>query len=120
MRPYCAHCGAEQPGHAPQNNVKSPKSIGAAIVLCAIFGTTGVHHFYLGNIVHGLFDLGLFFGAFVLFIAGATSESFQLFVLAMLLIFVDVMHTIIVFYRLITGQQHDGQGRLVMLPGQQS
>ena len=27
----------------------SPKSFGAAVSLCVIFGPAGIHHFYLGN-----------------------------------------------------------------------
>ena len=37
----------------------SPKSYVWAVCLVGIFGTLGVHHFYLGRWVHGMFDLGL-------------------------------------------------------------
>ena len=43
-----------------QHEVTSPKSYGTAVALCGVFGTVGLHHFYLGNIIHGLLDLGLF------------------------------------------------------------
>lgn len=123
---FCPHCGhkiaftAEQcPAcHAPTGRGDdrgeiSPKSYGTAIALCGVFGTIGVHHFYLGNIVHGLFDLGLFIAMVLFYIAAETTGNGMFFVYALIALLVDSAHTMIVFYRLITEQEHDGQGRLV-------
>ncbi|MCK5778036.1 MAG: TM2 domain-containing protein [Rhodospirillales bacterium] len=85
---------------------KSPKSYGLAVALCGIFGVIGVHHFYIGNWLHGLLDFGLFV-AFVVLL-GAEMDGAAYSVLA-----VDALHTIYVFYHLIVGTQQDGQGRLI-------
>jgi hypothetical protein len=114
----CSDCGATQPGQGRAQIAESPKSFGVAVVLCGIFGTLGVHHFYLGNILHGLFDLGLAIGAIVCFVLGATTAGPGLIFLGFVLIVLDAIHTIIVFYKLITGQQLDGDGMLVTFPGQ--
>ncbi|WP_299303759.1 TM2 domain-containing protein [uncultured Litoreibacter sp.] len=87
---------------------KSPKSYGVAVILCGIFGTLGIHHFYLGNIVHGIFDLGLFLLFCVLFFGNAP-------LLGILVLLVDVAHTIYVFSMLIVEKWHDGEGRRVTL-----
>ena len=39
-----------------QSIEKSDKSYGAAVSLCMIFEMKGIHHFYLGNVLHGIFD----------------------------------------------------------------
>lgn len=85
---------------------KSSKNYGVAIALCGVFGLLGIHHFYLGNWLHGLFDAGLFFLFFALFGAG-------LLTLAYLILFIDALHSILIFYKLIVGNQRDGNGRLV-------
>ena len=87
---------------------KSPKSYGIAVILCGVFGTLGIHHFYLGNIAHGMFDLGLVILFFVLLMSDMP-------VLAMLVILLDVIHTIYVFSMLIVEKWHDGEGRRVTL-----
>lgn len=97
---------------------RSRKSFTTAVTLCAIFGTVGLHHFYLGNLLHGLFDFGLLAVSVVLWIVSAAYDAPALFGLALTLVLVDVLHTMFVFYRLITGQQRDGAGRLVTFPGQ--
>ncbi|MBU2983541.1 TM2 domain-containing protein [Lentibacter algarum] len=87
---------------------KSPKSYGLAVILCGIFGVVGVHHFYLGNIIHGCVDFGLFVIAILLFVNGQEG-------LGMLVLLADALHTIIVFYALITEQARDSLGRVVKL-----
>lgn len=91
----------------------SPKSYGTAVVLCGIFGTVGVHHFYLGNVLHGLFDLGLFIAAIAFNAAGFTTGNSGLIGIGVTLVLVDIIHTFIIFYRLIVGVQRDGSGLLV-------
>ncbi|MBT5414246.1 MAG: hypothetical protein HOK81_06560 [Rhodospirillaceae bacterium] len=84
-----------------------------AIALCGIFGIVGVHHFYLGNHLHGLFDLGLLLGAIACFIFADAQDGGFLVTLGIALLLTDVIHTTVVFYLLIVGKQRDGQGRLV-------
>jgi hypothetical protein len=92
----------------------SPKKYGTAVILSMIFGVVGVHHFYLGNWLHGLLDFSLLvFG--IIFIS---SDNQTLVPLGMLLLIIDAIHTIWVTYRLFAGQCRDGQGRLVAYPGQ--
>lgn len=88
----------------------STKSYGAAVALAGIFGMLGIHHFYLRNILHGLFDLGLSIIGIIL-IAVAVSPGLILLGIAMLV--VDFFHTIYVFYKLIVGEWRDGRGKLV-------
>ena len=88
----------------------SQKSYGAAVALAGIFGMLGIHHFYLGNVLHGLFDQGLSIIGITL-IAVAISPGLILLGVAMLV--VDFFNTIYVFYKLIVGEWHDGRGKLV-------
>jgi len=111
----CGRCGFMPPIDTGRPQVDaSDKSFGIAVTLCGIFGTVGLHHFYLGNIVHGLFDLGLFFGSIFCFFS--SDPSLQM--LGLILILMDALHTLFVFYKLIVGQQLDGASRLVTYPGQ--
>jgi hypothetical protein len=89
-----------------QNTEKSPKSYSIAVTLCGIFGILGVHHFYLGNFVHGFVDLGLVILALWMFATGKDG-------LATVFIIIDLVHTVFVFYRLITEKERDAFGRLV-------
>ncbi|MER5170907.1 NINE protein [Thioclava sp. GXIMD2076] len=89
------------------SDTRSPKSYGTAVALCGVFGVLGVHHFYLGNILHGLVDLGLFLVTVALFCNGNP--------LALVFLLADALHTVIVFYKLITEQERDGQGRRICL-----
>uniref|UniRef100_UPI004040323B hypothetical protein n=1 Tax=Thioclava sp. GXIMD4216 TaxID=3131929 RepID=UPI004040323B len=57
--------------------------------------------------MHGLVDFALFVVTIALFLHDNP--------LALLFLLADVLHTIIVFYKLITEQERDGQGRLVCL-----
>jgi TM2 domain-containing membrane protein YozV len=87
----------------------SLKSYGTAVGLCGVFGMLGIHHFYIGNILHGIFDLSLLItGTLLLF-------SSEYGALGMLLLLIDAIHTIIVFFRLIGERQKDGYGKLIVL-----
>ena len=134
---YCARCGRElaadaascpacgapnlaagqaAAGAGAAHEPVSDRSYGVAVALCGIFGIVGIHHFYLGNHLHGLFDLGLFLAAMArFFVLGFQGPDW--FLLGILLLAVDALHTMIIFYRLITGQAHDGRGRRVAVPG---
>ena len=87
---------------------KSLKSYGVAVALCGVFGVVGIHHFYLEDYLHGIADLALFVLAIWLFTQGNGG-------MAMLVLLVDALHTIIIFYYLIIEKWRDGQGRPVRL-----
>jgi len=89
----------------------SDKSYTIAVCLSAIFGVIGIQHFYLGRFVEATIDLGLFIATFYFFVTGE-------FALAILVGGVDAIHTFIVTIMLLTGTFRDGQGRLVLYPGQ--
>ena len=112
--PSCGHVCAPIGGNKPTPENISPKSFGVAVSLCGVFGIMGIHHFYIGNIVHGLIDLLLFVAAMVCFFNN--TESWALFGLMLLLI--DVGHSVWVMYQLFTGKTYDSQGRLIPYPGQ--
>lgn len=113
----CISCGAPSKAHSNISNpFQSPKSYGVAVALCGVFGTMGIHHFYLGNIVHGLFDFILFVAAVYFFFAAVSNDDVSLFLLAFSLFIVDAIHTFIVFFMLITGHAKDGRGRVVTIP----
>ena len=86
----------------------SPKSYVWAVCLVGIFGTLGVHHFYLGRWVHGTFDLGLVIIA-VVFLWVYWPLSVAVFL-------IDMIHTVYFMYKLIVGEYKDGKGRLVAFP----
>jgi len=79
-----------------------------------IFGIVGVHHFYLGNWLHGLLDFSMFVVGFTCILSNNPAAVS----LGMLVIIIDVIHTIWVTYRLVVGRSRDGQGRLIAFPGQ--
>jgi hypothetical protein len=111
----CGRCGFPAPiGSVRLQAEFSDKSFSAAVALCGIIGTVGLHHFYLGNIVHGVFDLGLYVGAMLCFFSGDVSLQ----MLGLILILMDALHSLFVFCKLIVEQQLDGAGRLVTYPGQ--
>lgn len=89
---------------------KSRKSYAVSVALSGIFGILGIHHFYLGRIGHGLFDLSLSVIGFALLIAGSSW--------GWLFLGVDFVHTIVVFFMLMVGTYRDGDGLLVTYPGQ--
>lgn len=114
----CPKCGAPQPkaqGHSRNGEAVSPKRYGVAVSLCGVFGMIGLHHFYLGNILHGLFDLCLFLG-WTIILFGMPEASSGLVVLAMALFIIDMIHTCVVFIRLICGKERDSQGRVIAVP----
>ena len=92
----------------------SPKSYGVAVALSMIFGIVGVHHFYMGNWLHGLLDFGMFVVGFTCIVSSNPAAVS----LGMLVIIIDVLHTIWVTYRLIVGKCRDGRGLLITFPGQ--
>ena len=119
---YCRSCGQQiqnrfcpscNIGHDPQS--LSPKSYGTAMILCGIFGVFGIHHFYLKNWLHGLFDLSLSITGIWLIGTGTSGGTIML---GLFLLFIDLIHTIFVMYQLITGSCRDGDGLLVPYPGQ--
>lgn len=85
-----------------------------AVALCGVFGLAGIHHFYLGNILHGIFDLGLLVSA--VFLMNSYDGLLALF--GGLLILIDAIHSGVVMYLLFTGRTSDARGRLVVYPGQ--
>ncbi|SHM75265.1 NINE protein [Roseibium suaedae] len=110
----CPECGAPQ---AAAKEDVSPKSYGVAVALCGVFGMVGIHHFYLGNILHGLFDLGLFLCWFLIWVTGAADGNGFLILLAVACFIADFAHTLVIFTKLICGSAHDSQGRRVAIPG---
>lgn len=111
----CPKCGAPTQRAAANENI-SEKSYGTAVALCGIFGVVGIHHFYVGNVVHGLIDLGLFLATVIFYIAGMEPGNEGLLAVAVLCFIADAIHTMIVFFRLIVGKQHDGSGKLIAIP----
>lgn len=88
----------------------SQKSYGTALVLALIFGVLGVHHVYLKRWGEAALDWGLTVTAIALL------ESHP--GIALLVFFLDLVHTAVTTSLLIMGKWHDGQGRLVAYPGQ--
>jgi TM2 domain-containing membrane protein YozV len=122
---FCTGCGAALasataactscrliPRSAPPVDDFSPKSYGIAVSLCGIFGVVGIHHFYLGNFVHGLIDLGMFVGAVVCLSLSVPGQD-NLWAIGAVLILADALHSAVVFFLLIVGRQRDGNGLLV-------
>lgn len=96
---------------------RSPKSYGVAMCLNAVFGLVGIHHFYLGNLLHGLIDLSMFvIGVGCVWFSSDPS----IFTFGYIVILIDVIHSITVMIMLIIGKCRDGQGRLLTYPGQQT
>ena len=109
---FCRSCGNK---FGTQESTKdfsdsSRKSYVIAVCLAAIFGTVGIHHFYVGTWLHGLFDLSLLIAAGIFFFSSA-------WILAGLFFFVDVVHTTYFVYKLIIGEYRDGSGKLIRIPG---
>ena len=93
----------------------SDKSYGTAVCFSGVFGLLGIQHFYLGRYLLGLFDLGLSIGAFAFIYL---SDDTQGVIFGVILLLIDVVHSIYVFVKLLAGEYEDGEGRLVMYPGQ--
>ena len=90
---------------------KSEKSYTIAVVLSAVFGVIGIHHFYCNRIGMGLFDFGLFVLMLYFFIIGNSMVAY-------IILLLDLIHTIIVTYQLLTGQYKDGDGKIISFPNQ--
>ena len=95
----------------PSGALVSTKSYGMAVCLSAVFGVVGIHHFYLGRHLHGLFDMGLT-ALFIYFFAIDRP------LLAMVFLGIDVVHTLLVTVQLLIGAYRDGEGGVVAYPGQ--
>lgn len=94
----------------------SDKRYAIAVILSAIFGVLGFSHFYLGRWGHGLFDLFLTIGGLILISLG----SLPLFLLGVVMLVIDGIHTFIVTIRLLIGEYRDGKGLKVPYPGQRN
>ncbi len=121
---YCRTCGNLLQGeqsHCLVCNVgpgiKSEKSYGVSVALCGVFGVFGIHHFYLKNWLHGSVDLVLSIVGFW-FIFLSTDPVLN--TIGVLAILIDLIHTITIMYWLFTGQCRDGDGLLVLYPGQRA
>jgi hypothetical protein len=93
----------------------STKSYGVAVSFSGVFGLLGIQHFYLGRYLLGFLDLGLSIGAFAFIYFGNSTETL---VIGLLLLAIDFLHSIYVLVKLLAGEYEDGEGRLVMYPGQ--
>lgn len=109
---FCSSCGSKFGTQESTEDFSdsSRKSYVTAVCLAAFFGTVGVHHFYVGRWLHGLFDLSLLVAAGIFFF-------FSAWILAGLFIFVDVVHNTYFVYKLIIGKYRDGSGKLIRVPG---
>jgi TM2 domain-containing membrane protein YozV len=94
-----------------EQSLKSPKSYAVAVILSGIFGVLGIHHFYCGRHLHGMFDLSLSIGAFI-------ALGFDYIFLAIGLFAIDAIHTIFVTFQLLVGNYRVGDGRIIAYPGQ--
>jgi len=94
---------------------RSEKSYGVAVCFSGVFGLLGIQHFYLGRYLLGFLDLGLSLGALAFFIYGTTVTDY---VFGAILFLIDMIHSIYVLVKLLAGEYTDGEGRLVMYPGQ--
>ena len=92
----------------------SDKSYVTAAVLAGIFGVIGIHHFYVGRWGHGLFDLSMT----VLGVIAITSANgfSALMASGILLLLLDLIHTVYFMYKLIVGEYRDGSGLLIPYP----
>ena len=109
----------------------SSKSYGAAVCLCAIFGLLGIHHFYLGRILHGIIDLSMTIGAIALIFTGQVQlyegsgtgggllmAGYGLLMAGYGLLIIDAIHTFTITILLLIGKYRDGRGFVVAYPGQ--
>ena len=90
---------------------ESQKNYGTAVILSGIFGILGIHHFYLGCWLHGLVDLGMTVSALFLITNGHEGVG-------LLILGIDILHTILITILLLTGGYKDGEGCYVTYPGQ--
>ncbi|HCL26113.1 MAG TPA: hypothetical protein DHW65_07205 [Dehalococcoidia bacterium] len=87
---------------------KVSKSYFVSVCLAGIFGTLGIHHFYLGRWIHGLFDLLLAILTVVFIFISLP--------IALLFLVTDIIHTVYFTYKLVIGEYKDGSGRTVNIP----
>jgi TM2 domain-containing membrane protein YozV len=90
---------------------RSSRSYAVAVCLAGIFGTLGIHHFYLGRWLHGMIDVGMLLWAVFLI---ATGQVFW----GIVVFGADFIHSLIVTIMLMTGAYRDGEGKVVAYPGQ--
>jgi len=93
----------------------SKKSYGTAVCFAGVFGLLGIQHFYLGRYLLGFFDLGLSLTACAFFYLSGTTQGI---IFGIILLMIDVLHSVYVLVKLLAGEYEDGEGRLVMYPGQ--
>jgi TM2 domain-containing membrane protein YozV len=91
--------------------MQSTKNYAVAVIFAAVFGIFGIHYFYIGRTAIGLVDLSLSVVAFMCLIQGMILHAVFLF-------FIDMLHSIYATYKLFTGQEYDGDGKLITYPGQ--
>jgi len=89
----------------------SKKSYAVAVCLSAIFGILGIQHFYLGRYLLGFIDVSLTIAALYFFLTGHWLYAIVLFI-------IDLTHSVIVTFQLLTGNFEDGEGHIVCYPGQ--
>ncbi|MGL5651472.1 MAG: double zinc ribbon domain-containing protein [Paraclostridium sp.] len=61
----CVHCGVELKKRFSVGNAKGTKSKLMAVILCILFGTMGIHRFYVGDNTEGFILLALTLGGIV-------------------------------------------------------
>ena len=111
----CETAGKTYVGSGITPDGYSSKKYGIAIILIWTFGLMGLHHFYLKNWLHGLFDLGLFvFGFGFVFVSNDPTLNS----VGIGLIIIDIIHSIYITYQLIVGKCRDGDDLLLLYPGQ--
>lgn len=107
----CVWYFAERGNGAVVVKEPSEKSYLVAVILSAIFGVMGIHHFYLGRYVEGIIDFTLFALTIYFFLVGNILWAAVFFA-------IDGLHTFIITIMLLTGSFKDGSGKYVCYPGQ--
>ncbi len=97
------------------NENASPKSFVTAVVLTFLFGILGIHHFYCGRWLLGLFDLSLSVTGIALLYMGSYWP-----ILGIVILIGDYIHSIYYIVKLFSGKYTDGNGRIIPVPGQSS
>ena len=100
---YCGTCGndvGKKDTGGIESEEPSKKSYVTAVCLAGILGTLGIHHFYVGRWLHGLFDLSLLITAIIFF-------SLSFWILAILFLLADLIHNTYFVYKLIIGEYRD-------------
>ena len=89
----------------------SDKNYVVAVCLSGIFGVVGIHHFYLGRYLEGIFDFTMFCLTIYFYATGQLG-------LAALCFAIDFIHTFVITIMLLTGSFKDGKGKVICYPGQ--